>query len=113
MKLTELEVLLELKNFLHELDLGNVDRLFVDGSCNILEKALNTLLLFKSALTLDTMPVQAQQTVTADESISLTLQQAYSYVRHELDAEGKKALTQWVIENIDKDKVMEWLGVDK
>lgn len=107
----ELEILVELKRFLLEsLDLGNVDKLFVEGSCDILEKALNTLNLFKSALTLETIPLHVEREEHDNGSISLAMQNAYNYIRHELDVEGKKALTQWVIENIDKEQVKEWLN---
>lgn len=108
--MTELETLLELRRFLLEsLDLGNIDRLFVEGSLNILEKGINTLNQFKSALTLETIPLHVEREEHDDGSISVAMQQAYNYIRHELDAECKKALTQWVIENIDKETVRKWL----
>jgi hypothetical protein len=46
-ELTPLDVLKQLKDFVYELELGNVDKLFVSGSFEIIETALKALQIIK------------------------------------------------------------------
>ena len=82
-----------------------------DEDFEVVDKAIDVLNLFKDALTLETKSLcyTPITEVHDDGSISVAMKQEFDFIKHGLNKEYKKVLTQWVIENIDKETVRKWL----
>ena len=85
-------------------------------ACMVIEKDLELLNAFKNALTIETEPIEFKELPPTDdynEFISYCLNDIYEIHRTEMNKKIKEQLTRWVIENIDKEKIREWLEYDK
>lgn len=80
---------------------------------NAIMDDLNALEIIANSLVIENKPFKLREK-NADESyISYCLSQSYEIHQYNLNEKLRKALTQWIINNIDKEKVKEWLKENK
>ena len=81
-------------------------------ACMVIEKDLELLNAFKNALTIETEPIEFKEippTNDYNEFMGHYFDAICIIYQAEKNDKIKEQLTEWVINNIDKEKVREWL----